>query len=73
MLRLRKHVSDKNWHLDEQIDRNSGILFDLLDLITCLCIVFLFQGVQISAEDLTWSYAEVLNAMHSRNVYMSRK
>ena len=26
-------------------------------------------GYQMSAEDLTWSYAEVLNAMHSRDVY----
>lgn len=49
MLRLRQHVSAKNWHLDEQIDRNTG--------------------VQVSAEDLTWSYAEVLNAMHHRNAF----
>jgi len=26
-------------------------------------------GEQLSAADLTWSYAEVLNAMHSRDVY----
>ena len=28
-------------------------------------------GVQISAEDLTWSYAEVLNAMSSRDKYFA--
>lgn len=27
------------------------------------------NGSQMSAEDLTWSYAEVLNAMHSRDIY----
>jgi glucoamylase len=51
MLRLRSHVSAKGFHLDEQIDRNTG--------------------AQCSAEDLTWSYAEVLNAMHSRNQFLS--
>ena len=30
------------------------------------------SGVQMSAEDLTWSYAEVLNAMHSRDVYRQK-
>jgi len=29
-------------------------------------------GVQMSAEDLTWSYAEVLNAMYQRDLYMSK-
>ena len=52
LLRLRTHVTANNFHLDEQIDRNSG--------------------VQMSAEDLTWSYAEVLNAMHYRDVYLSK-
>lgn len=51
LLRLRQHVSANNWHLDEQIDRNTG--------------------VQISAEDLTWSYAEVLNAMNHRGQYLA--
>lgn len=51
LLRLRTHVTAKNFHLDEQIDRNSG--------------------EQMSAEDLTWSYAEVLNAMKSRDEYFS--
>ena len=26
-------------------------------------------GVQLNAKDLTWSYAEVLNAMHTRDLY----
>ena len=30
-------------------------------------------GAQMSAEDLTWSYAEVLNAMHSRDVWKGKK
>jgi glucoamylase len=50
LLRLRQHVSSKGFHLDEQIDRNTG--------------------TQVSAEDLTWSYAEVLNAMKWRNDYL---
>lgn len=52
LLRLRYHVQGKGFHLDEQLDRNTGI--------------------QISAKDLTWSYAEVLNAMTSRNIYLSK-
>jgi GH15 family glucan-1,4-alpha-glucosidase len=28
-------------------------------------------GVQSSAKDLTWSYAEVLNAMHFRGAYLA--
>mmetsp|Transcript_30110 Transcript_30110/g.32819 ORF Transcript_30110/g.32819 Transcript_30110/m.32819 type:complete len:507 (+) Transcript_30110:78-1598(+) len=51
LLRLRAHVAGDNFHLDEQIDRNTG--------------------VQMSAEDLTWSYAEVLNAMHWRGQYIN--
>jgi glucoamylase len=50
MLRLRAHVSADGFHLDEQMDRNTG--------------------AQMSAEDLTWSYAEVLNAMNWRNQYI---
>lgn len=49
MNRIRYHVEGKNFHLDEQLDRNTG--------------------VEMSAEDLTWSYAEVLNAMASRDKY----
>lgn len=30
-------------------------------------------GVQLSAEDLTWSYAEVISAMHQRDIYMAAK
>lgn len=51
LLRLRSHVTSGGFHLDEQIDRNTG--------------------VQLSAKDLTWSYAEVLNAMHHRANYLS--
>jgi len=50
LLRLRAHVEPSGFHLNEQIDRNTG--------------------EEISAEDLTWSYAEVLNAMHYRDIYM---
>jgi len=46
MIRLRSHVVADDFHLDEQIDRNTG--------------------VQMSAKDLTWSYAEVLNAVTAR-------
>lgn len=52
LLRLRTHVQGYNWHLAEQLDRNTG--------------------AQISAEDLTWSYAEVLNAMRQRDIYISK-
>lgn len=51
MLRLRLHVSGNDFHLDEQMDRNTGY--------------------QISASDLTWSYAETLNAMHNRDLYLN--
>ena len=50
LLRLRRHVQGNDFHLDEQIDRNTGY--------------------QISASDLTWSYAEVLNAMYYRGLYL---
>jgi glucoamylase len=49
MMRLRSHVEADGGHLDEQIDRNTGL--------------------QMSAKDLTWSYAEVLNAMYYRGQY----
>jgi len=52
LLRLRNHVEADDFHLDEQIDRNTG--------------------EQMSAEDLTWSYAEVLNAMHYRDLYLTQ-
>ncbi len=52
MLRLRNHVLAREFHLDEQIDRNTG--------------------AQCSAKNLTWSYAEVLNAMTSRNNYLNK-
>jgi len=51
MLRLRSHVTARGFHLDEQIDKNTG--------------------AQISAEDLTWSYAEALNAMYYRGIYLN--
>lgn len=50
MNRLKYHIGN-TYHLDEQIDKNTG--------------------VQMSAEDLTWSYAEVLNAMKSRDQYFA--
>lgn len=49
LLRLRTHVTARGFHLDEQIDKNTG--------------------AQMSAENLTWSYAEVLNAMYYRGLY----
>jgi len=30
-------------------------------------------GLQTSAQDLTWSYAEVLNAMHTRDLYYQQR
>ncbi len=51
MLRLRSHVLAREFHLDEQIDRNTG--------------------AQMSAQDLTWSYAEVLNAMNHRKQFVN--
>eukprot|EP01038_Epipyxis_sp_PR26KG_P005833 gene5833-8048_t len=53
MLRLRAHVIADNYHLAEQIDRNTG--------------------KQMSAENLTWSYAEVLNAMMYRSQYYTAR
>jgi glucoamylase len=46
MYRLYQHVKNKNGHVDEQIDKNTG--------------------EQVSAKDLTWSYANVLSAMQQR-------
>ena len=46
--RLYVHVQAGNFHLAEQIDKNTG--------------------EEVSATDLTWSYATVLKAMHYRNV-----
>jgi glucoamylase len=51
LLRLRAHVEADGFHLDEQIDRNTG--------------------AQTSAADLTWSYAEVLNAMTTRSAFLA--
>jgi glucoamylase len=47
LLRLKNYIKPNNFHMYEQIDKNTG--------------------QQISAYDLTWSYAEVLNALKSRN------
>ena len=47
LLRIRYHVEKYDFHLSEQIDRQSGL--------------------QRSAKDLTWSYAEVLKAMKKRS------
>jgi len=49
LTRLRTHVKDGGFHLNEQIDRNSGH--------------------PMAAKDLTWSYATVLKAVHSRQQY----
>ena len=46
LLRIRHHVEKAEFHLSEQLDRNTG--------------------EQLSAKDLTWSYAEVLKAMSKR-------
>jgi glucoamylase len=46
LLRLRNHVVNDNFHLDEQIDRNTG--------------------VQMSAEDLTWSVSDLYNKINVR-------
>jgi len=51
LLRLRYHVAPNGFHLQEQIDKNTG--------------------VQTSAHDLTWSYAEVLNAMNYRAQFLA--
>jgi glucoamylase len=47
LLRIKYYIESYNFHMYEQIDKNSG--------------------QQISAYDLTWSYAEVLNALKNRN------
>jgi glucoamylase len=50
LLRLRTHVVQAGFHLNEQLDRNTG--------------------APLGANDLTWSYAEVLNAMQWRAAYL---
>lgn len=45
--RIKYYIKDYDYHMYEQIDKNTG--------------------KQISAYDLTWSYAEVLNALNLRN------
>ena len=47
LLRIKNYIKPYDFHMYEQIDKNSG--------------------QQISAFDLTWSYAEVLNALYYRN------
>jgi glucoamylase len=47
LLRIKNYIKPYDYHMYEQIDKNSG--------------------QQISAYDLTWSYAEVLNALYYRN------
>jgi glucoamylase len=51
LLRVRAHVASDGFHLDEQIDRATGL--------------------QKSAKDLTWSYAETLSAMDSRAKFLA--
>lgn len=51
--RIAYHVKGNGFHLDEQIDKNTG--------------------VEISAKDLTWSYAETLMAMHKRGQFETLK
>jgi glucoamylase len=46
LFRLRSHVVSYNFHLSEQLDKNTG--------------------AELSAGDLTWSYACVLKAMYYR-------
>mgnify|MGYP003352369333 CR=1 FL=1 len=46
LLRLKNYIKPNDFHMYEQIDKNTG--------------------QQISAYDLTWSYAEVLNALKER-------
>lgn len=48
LLRIKYYIKNYNYHMYEQIDKNTG--------------------EQISAYDLTWSYAEVLNAMKFREL-----
>eukprot|EP00656_Telonema_subtile_P018675 TRINITY_DN20112_c0_g1_i1.p1 TRINITY_DN20112_c0_g1~~TRINITY_DN20112_c0_g1_i1.p1 ORF type:complete len:517 (-),score=107.31 TRINITY_DN20112_c0_g1_i1:122-1672(-) len=54
MMRLATHVKGEtgNVHLNEQLDRNTG--------------------VPLSAKDLTWSYANVLSALHARSQFVTR-
>jgi len=48
LLRIKAYIKSYDFHMYEQIDKNTG--------------------EQISAYDLTWSYAEVLNALKLRNI-----
>jgi hypothetical protein len=48
LLRIRHYIEAYDFHMYEQIDKNTG--------------------QQISAYDLTWSYAEVLNALSWREL-----
>lgn len=50
--------------LREHVVKDQGHLAEQIDRNT---------GVQTSAENLTWSYAEVLNAMHQRDLYMAQR
>eukprot|EP01095_Lingulamoeba_sp_RSL-Kostka_P007054 TRINITY_DN2226_c0_g1_i1.p1 TRINITY_DN2226_c0_g1~~TRINITY_DN2226_c0_g1_i1.p1 ORF type:complete len:530 (-),score=189.50 TRINITY_DN2226_c0_g1_i1:146-1714(-) len=47
LYRIRYHVEGDNYHMAEQLDKNTGF--------------------EISATDLTWSYATAIKAMVSRN------
>jgi GH15 family glucan-1,4-alpha-glucosidase len=47
LFRLRSHTEAYDFHMSEQLDKNTG--------------------TELSAEDLTWSYACVLKAMHYRD------
>ena len=49
--RIYYHVAGDNFHLAEQLDKNSGY--------------------QISARDLTWSYADVLVALKTRKEFVA--
>lgn len=75
LLRLRSHVSEGyNWQLYEQLDRNTGIALEFITSWLSFCdgsIFHSFIGAQMSAANLTWSYAEVLNAMNKRDEYIA--
>ena len=46
----------------QHVENDGFVLYEQIDRNT---------GAQVSAKDLTWSYAEVLNAMHHRAVYVA--
>jgi glucoamylase len=50
--------------LREHVDSDGWHLFEQMDR---------GSGQQMSAENLTWSYAEVLNAMRARGLYVDKK